>query len=78
MRDRLRLNRLNDPSPAHGRRDAIPFRAPAQAAPFHAWRPREDLDTIANAESALDHAQRQLDNLRALLGQDREDDPRAA
>lgn len=92
MDDRLRLNRLDEnqrgPMRAGGSpRDAIPFpgandnrEMPLAPAPFHAWRPRDDRDTIANVESALEHAERQLANLRALMGEETAegDDPRAA
>ena len=82
MRDRLKLSKLDQPTQAHARRDVIPFApsSPPEHAPFHAWSPRDPIDTIAQAESALEHAQRQLDNLRALLGMDTPegDDHRAA
>ncbi len=84
MRDRLKLSNLDQPTQTHARRDTIPFppsgRLDAGHSPFHAWAPREHLDTIANAESALEHAERQLSNLRALLGMDAPegDDHRAA
>ncbi len=92
MRDRLRLNRLDEnqkgPARTGPQRDAIPFPgaaddqvvSPLTPAPFRAWRPRDGQDTIASVESALEHAERQLANLRALLGEDAPDssDPRAA
>lgn len=88
MRDRLKLSNLDQPTQAHARRDTIPFPPSGRLdtghspfhAPFHAWAPREHLDTIAHVESALEHAERQLSNLRALLGMDAPegDDHRAA
>lgn len=92
MRDRLRLRNLdeNQKGPAGPKpgRDSIPFPGAADDshpqvlpnAPFQAWRPRDEHDAIANAESALEHAERQLANLRALLGMEapEENDPRAA
>ena len=95
MRDRLRLNNLHlrprgvtahadldsgmrFPGASAGADSQSPSQPPF--APMHAWRPRLGADSIENAESALDHAERQMANLRALLGMEDQDpdSPRAA
>jgi hypothetical protein len=60
--------------PAQPASDAIPF---GDARPRAAWQPRaawnpasNTFDSIAHAESALDHVEKQMTNLRALLGMD--------
>lgn len=48
-----------------------------------AWRPRNDwhpgeLDSIAHVERAQQHVDRQMENIRAILGMNPPDGPRAA
>ena len=92
MSHRLRLHAddLRDDTRAL-RREVFPFPGVDDDALLHeepwrglsAWHPRSDELTgrhIARAESALEQMERQLHNLRMLLGDQREDDgdPRAA
>ncbi len=95
MRDRLRLQNLDLGSRGKPERarEVLPFPGEGSNgprgvlrdeaitnAPFQSWRPRDAGDSIANAESALAHVERQMANLRALMGMDAPegDDPRAA
>ncbi|MFO0855796.1 MAG: hypothetical protein U0640_00390 [Phycisphaerales bacterium] len=56
---------------------ALPAVASKAWKPTNNWHPGE-LDSIANVERAQQHVDRQMENLRAILGMPSPDGPRAA
>ena len=78
----LRITQADEPrEPSKQTCDVIPFHAlPCPWQPRATFDPQsKSFDSIANAESALEHVERQMMNIRSLLGvQDGVSDGRAA